>query len=218
MPAVAPFSRSATGWHRPCTPIDGLGVLRPTSREEVIATMTHDHRHDDPEHRDHDHDHDDDQEHGRADDTRVVERQTYVERDRPVAAGGYVPPPASPGQVNVNADGTRSVDPAYVETTRGPLYWARRVLTLLFTILAVLLAIRVILLLLVANQQNEIVDFVYGVTEPFVAPFRGIFAFETVQPGGGSVFDIAALVAFIGWLLIYLLLMAIMSLADRDRV
>ena len=164
--------------------------------------MTHDHRHDDPDHPDHEH----------ADETRVVERQTYVERERPVATG-YVPPvqPVG-GPVNVNADAT----PRYVEPVRGPMYWARRVLTLLGSVLAVLLAIRVILLLLVANQTNQVVDFVYGVTEPFVAPFRGIFAFELVQPGGGSVFDIAALVAFIGWLLIYLLLMAILSLADRD--
>jgi hypothetical protein len=45
-----------------------------------------------------------------------------------------------------------------------------------------------------------------------------MFAMDTVTPGGGSVFDIAALVALIGWLLIYLLLMAILRLVDRDRV
>ena len=167
--------------------------------------MTHDHRNDDPNDPGHDHDH--------TDETRVVERQTYVERERPVATG-YVPP-AQPvgGAVNVNS---APATPAYVEPARGPMYWARRVLTLLFSILTVLLAIRVILFLLVANQSNQIVDFVYGVTEPFVAPFRGIFAFDNVQPGGGIVFDIAAVVAFVGWLLIYLLLMAILSLADRD--
>jgi len=170
--------------------------------------MTHDHRHDEPGHGP------DDQAHDHGDETRVVERQTYVERERPVNAG-YVPPvqPAA-SQVNVNADGTRA---AYVEPSQGPLYWARRVLTLLFSILAVLLGIRVILFLLAANQQNQVVDFVYGVTEPFVAPFRGIFSFDQVTPGGGNVFDIAAVVAFIGWLLVYLLLMAILSLADRDR-
>jgi uncharacterized protein YggT (Ycf19 family) len=167
--------------------------------------MTNDHRHDDPDHQDHDHDH--------ADETRVVERQTYVERERPVSTG-YVPP-AQPAGGQVNVSSSRGTD--YVEPARSPLYWARRVLSLLFGILTVLLALRLILLLLVANQTNEIVDFVYGVTEPFVAPFRGIFAFDQVTPGGGSVFDIAAVVAFVGWLLIYLLLMAILSLADRDR-
>jgi uncharacterized protein YggT (Ycf19 family) len=147
-----------------------------------------------------------------ADDTRVVERQTYVERPAPQA---YATPPAGQGQVNV----TTGNGPGYVEPVApGPLYYARRIVSLLFGILAVLIGLRILLLLLVANQQNSIVDFVYGITEPFVAPFRGIFAIDQVTPGGGSVFDIGALVALVGWLLIYLLLMAILRLGDRDRV
>lgn len=152
------------------------------------------------------------------DDTHVVERQTYVERERPVADPGYVPPaqPVQPAgaQVNVNAD---AAGPTYVETAPGPLYWARRVLSLLFGILAVLIGLRILLLLLMANQTNSIVQFIYDITEPFVAPFRGVFALNEVSPGGASVFDIAAVVALIGWLLIYLLLMAILRLGDRDR-
>jgi len=149
------------------------------------------------------------------DDTRVVERQTYVERERP-AEPAYVPPAAQPAgsQVNVNSDSRG----AYTEPVGpGPLYYVRRVLSLFFGILAVLIALRILLLLFVANQSNNIVDFVYNVTEPFVAPFRGIFSFDAVSPGGGSVFDVAALVALIGWLLIYLLLMAILRLGDRGR-
>ena len=143
------------------------------------------------------------------DDTHVVERRTYVEREE-----GYVPPAQPAGsQVNVNA-----AEPTYVEPAGpGPLYWARRILSLLFGILAVLIGLRILLLLLVANESNAIVDFIYGVTEPFVAPFRGIFSMDQVSPGGGSVFDVAAVVALIGWLLIYLLLMAILGLGDRRR-
>lgn len=144
--------------------------------------------------------------------TRVVERQTYVEREPPVAEP-YPVPAAAP--VNVNAPTSRG----YAEPAgHGALYIVRRVLSLLFGILAVLIGLRILLLLLVANQTNSIVDFVYNVTEPFVAPFRGIFAMDMVTPGGGSVFDIAAVVALIGWLLIYLLLMAVLRLGDRDRV
>ena len=148
-----------------------------------------------------------------ADETRVVERDTYVERDR-VDDRGYVPPaqPAASPQVNVNA---ADRGPTYVDDSPGPMYYVRRVLSLLFTILAVLIGLRILLLLFVANQQNAIVDFVYDVTEPFVAPFRGIFNFDTVSPGGGSVLDVAAVVALIGWLLIYILLMAILRLGDR---
>ena len=146
--------------------------------------------------------------------TRVVERQTYVERERP-AVEPYPAQPAA-GPVNVNAASTSR---GYAEPAGpGPLYYARRVLSLLFGILAVLIGLRILLLLLVANETNSIVDFVYNVTQPFVEPFRGIFAFDAVTPGGGSVFDIAALVALVGWLLIYLLLVAILRLGDRDRV
>jgi uncharacterized protein YggT (Ycf19 family) len=144
------------------------------------------------------------------DDTRVVERETYVERPAPQT---YAAPPAGQGQVNVSSGG-----PAYVERAEpGPLAFASRILSLLFGILAVLIGLRILLLLLVANQTNSIVDFVYGITEPFVAPFRGVFAIDQVSPGGGSVFDIGALVALVGWFLIYLLLMAILRLGDRNR-
>jgi len=164
--------------------------------------MTHDHRND-PDHGDHpDHqDHPADPAH---DDTRVVERERYVERE--------AAPPAQPaGQVNVSSG--RGVA---VATSPSPLYYARRVLSLLFGILAVLLGLRILLLLFTANQGNAIVDFVYGATEPFVAPFRGIFDFNEVVVGDAT-FDVAALVALFGWALIYLLLMAILSLGDRTR-
>jgi uncharacterized protein YggT (Ycf19 family) len=149
------------------------------------------------------------------DQTPVVERQTYVERERPPErydpppASYANPPPAGP-QVNVNDRGGG----AYVDTSPGPLYYARRVLSLLFAILAVLMLLRIIFLLLVANISNPIVDFVLGVTEPFVAPFRGIFNFDNVSLGDATL-DIAALVALIGWFLIYLLIVAILSIGDR---
>ena len=147
--------------------------------------------------------------------TRVVERETYVERERPVAEPYVAQPAPGPGPVNVNAASSRG----YAEPAGpGPLAYVSRILSLLFGILAVLLGLRILLLLLVANETNTIVDFVYNVTEPFVAPFRGIFAIDQVTPGGGSVFDVAAVVALVGWLLIYLLLMAILRLGDRDRV
>jgi len=166
--------------------------------------MTHDHRHDPNDPADV-HDHPDEG-------TRVVERQTYVERPADPAPG-YVPPAVGGGQVNVNSQPAGYVATA---TTPGPLYYARRVVSLLFGILAVLIGLRILLLLLVANAGNSIVDFVYGVTEPFVAPFRGIFQFDQVVAGDAT-FDVAALVALIGWLLIYLLLIAILRLGDRGR-
>ena len=132
--------------------------------------------------------------------------QEYV---APVAAATTVPPPSQPTNVNVAPQQT------YVDSGPGGMYYARRIVSLLYGILATLLVIRIFLLLLVANQQNAIVDFVYSVTEPFVAPFRGMFALDAVSPGGASVFDVAALVALIAWTLIYALIMAILRIGDR---
>ena len=150
------------------------------------------------------------------DETHVVERETYVERQAPPAPAAYTPPPAAypPPQATSNVNVADS-GPAYVEAGPGPLYYARRVLSLLFGVLVTLILLRIVLLLLVANPGNSIVDFIYSVTEPFVAPFRGIFQFDVVVSGDRAL-DIAALVALIGWTLIYALIMAILRLADRD--
>jgi uncharacterized protein YggT (Ycf19 family) len=135
-----------------------------------------------------------------------VDDGTTVVEPAPVA---YSTPPPATSNVNVSGGG------GYVTTTSpGPLYWAKRVVSLLFGILFVLLAIRIVLLLLVANPGNAIVDFVYTVTEPFVAPFRGMFQIDQVVAGDATV-DFSAVVALIAWFLIYLLIMAILRIGDR---
>jgi hypothetical protein len=93
----------------------------------------------------------------------------------------------------------------------------RRVVTLLFGILQTLIVLRIVLLLLAANQDNGIVAFVLGVTDPFVEPFRGIFSLDTVAGRTESVFDLGAVVALIGWTLIEALVLAIVGLVDRRR-
>jgi uncharacterized protein YggT (Ycf19 family) len=138
----------------------------------------------------------------------VVERERYVERE-PVQPAG--------NQVNVNADRGGYARDVAVDSGPGPLYYVRRIVVLLFGILTVLIALRIILLLLGANAGNGLVDFVYGATEPFVAPFRGIFSFDQVTPNGTNVLDVGAAVALIGWLLIEALVLAILRIAEPAR-
>lgn len=129
--------------------------------------------------------------------------------------------PVDDGTHVVEREVVREERPTYVNTNTvadpGPMSLVKRIVSLLFGVLAVMIGLRILLLLIVANQSNAIVDFVYNVTEPLVAPFRGILSLDTVSPGGASVFDVAALVALIGWLLIYALIMAILRLGDRNR-
>ena len=134
---------------------------------------------------------------------QVIERERYVERDATPAAGS---------QVNVNAG---PATPAYVAVEPGPMYYAKRIVSFFFGVLMVLLLIRIVLLLGGANQDNGLVNMLMGITYPFVAPFYGVFNFDQVHATGQSVFEIAALVAMLGWGLIWALILGILSLADR---
>ena len=72
----------------------------------------------------------------------------------------------------------------------------------LFGILQVALILRIILLLLVANPGNDVVALILNITDPFVEPFRGMFSLDRVTADQGSVLDVAAIVALIGWTLV----------------
>ena len=107
-----------------------------------------------------------------------VETVERVERVVPVAP---VAPIAPAGQVNVN---TARTDPVWSVT---------RVVVLLFTVLEVLLLVRFILKFAAANADQALVSAIYGVTEPLVRPFQGIFAAVTSP----VVVDIPALLAIL---------------------
>ena len=139
----------------------------------------------------------------------------HVTEERVVTPAPVAPAAApSSDQVNVNAATGRTA--TYVDTGPTALTVVRRIVGLIFGVIIGLIVLRVILLLLGANSDNGIVDTIYGLSEPLVAPFRGIFALNTVSPNGVSTLDIAALVAIIGWLIIYLLVFAILKIPDRS--
>ena len=71
---------------------------------------------------------------------------------------------------------------------------AQRVVYYVGGIIVSILGLRLILLLLAANQGNAFVDFIYGLGGFFAAPFQGIFGTPAY---GSSVFDISTLVAII---------------------
>jgi uncharacterized protein YggT (Ycf19 family) len=88
----------------------------------------------------------------------------------------------------------------------------------LFGVLQVALILRIILLLLVANQGNDVVQLILTVTDPFVEPFRGMFQLDAVTADQGSRLDIAAIVALIGWTLVEMLVLALVRVFDRRTV
>jgi uncharacterized protein YggT (Ycf19 family) len=96
-----------------------------------------------------------------------------------------------------------------------PVDTVRRLVWLVFGVLQALIVLRFILLLLGANEGNDVVAFVIGVTDPFVEPFRGMFDLDSVSGASGSVLDVAALVALVAWTLVEALVLGIVGLADR---
>ena len=111
--------------------------------------------------------------------------------------------------------GSKRVTERTVETDGpGPVALATRIVTFAFGILQALLVLRIILLLLVANQGNEIVSFILGVTDPFVEPFIGMFDLNRVT-SGDQVLDVAAIVALIGWTLLEVVILAGIRIFSR---
>ena len=94
----------------------------------------------------------------------------------------------------------------------------QRFAALIFGIIQVLIILRIVLLLLIANRENEIVSAVLNVTSVLVEPFRGMFNLDHLS-ASGAVFDVAAVVALVGWTLIEALVLAIIRMgAGRGEV
>ena len=104
-----------------------------------------------------------------------------------------------------------------VVAATSPVDTTRRLVWLVFGVLQSLIVLRIVLLVLGANMENDIVAFIVGVTDPFVEPFRSMFGFDEVSGASAAVLDLAALVALLAWTLIEALVLGIVGLADRRR-
>lgn len=71
----------------------------------------------------------------------------------------------------------------------------RRIVYYIAGIIIAFLALRIVFLLLAANQGSAFVDFIYGVGGFFASPFYGIFSYQPSY--GQSTFEISSVVAII---------------------
>jgi nucleoside recognition membrane protein YjiH len=122
-------------------------------------------------------------------------------------------PPTDPGvttpATNVNVSTT--------SRSNSNMWTTSRVIALVFTVIEVLLLVRFVGKLLGANAAQGFVAAIYGITEPLVAPFRGIFT----QPDGTQMFEIASLLSIIFFVLVAALILAMVRAftgkrAERD--
>jgi hypothetical protein len=78
---------------------------------------------------------------------------------------------------------------------------ARRVAVLVFGLIQIVIGLRIVLLLLNARTGNFIVSLINNLGGVLIAPFEGILNSNALK-SGGSVLDIAAIVALVGWTII----------------
>jgi hypothetical protein len=93
----------------------------------------------------------------------------------------------------------------------------RRLVVLVFGIIQILIVLRIVLLLLNAREGNDLVSFILNASQVFVAPFVGIFNSDALH-AGGSVLDIAAIAALVGWTVLEWIVLWAVNLFRREPV
>jgi hypothetical protein len=92
-----------------------------------------------------------------------------------------------------------------------PYRVVERWIVFVFGLVQLLIGLRILLLLFAARESNDIVRFIYNVSEIFVGPFRGILRIDEVQ-SGQTALDVGAIVALVGWFVIELIVLALLRI------
>jgi hypothetical protein len=91
----------------------------------------------------------------------------------------------------------------------------RRIIVLLFGLIQIVIGLRIVLLLLDARTGNALVSGILDVSKIFVAPFEGILNSNALT-AGGSTLDVAAVVAFVGWTILELIVLWAIGIFRRE--
>jgi hypothetical protein len=92
---------------------------------------------------------------------------------------------------------------------------AGRIVILIFGIIQVFIVLRIILLLLDAREGNDLVSFILNTSQIFVGPFEGMLKTNALT-SGGSVLDVAAILALVGWTVLEALILAAVGIFRRE--
>jgi hypothetical protein len=119
-------------------------------------------------------------------------------------------PTGTAGQqtVQTNSRHTATTGPGASEMTR-------RIIMLVFGLIQVVIAARFVLLLLDAREANGLVSGILNISQLFVAPFEGILRTDSLH-AAGSVLDVTAVVAFVGWTVLELIVIWAVGIFRRE--
>ena len=119
-------------------------------------------------------------------------------------------PTATAGQETVRTDSRR-----IARSGPGGSELSRRIIILVFGLIQIVIGARIVLLLLDAREANDLVSGILNVSQLFVAPFEGILRTDALR-AAGSVLDITAIVAFVGWTLLELIVIWAVGIFRRE--
>jgi hypothetical protein len=91
----------------------------------------------------------------------------------------------------------------------------RRIVVLLFGLVQVVIGARFVLLLLNAREANGLVSGVLNLSQLFVAPFEGVLRTDALH-SAASIFDVTAVVAFVGWTVLELIVIWALGIFRRE--
>jgi hypothetical protein len=91
----------------------------------------------------------------------------------------------------------------------------RRIVLLVFGLIQVVIGLRFVLLLLDAREANGLVSGILNFSQLFVAPFEGILRTDALQ-ASGSILDVTAIVAFVGWTILELIAVWALGIFRRE--
>jgi hypothetical protein len=102
-------------------------------------------------------------------------------------------------------------------STSGPTgqEMTRRIVVLLFGLVQLVIGLRFVLLLLDAREANGLVSGILNFSQLFVAPFEGILRTDALT-ASGSILDVTAIVAFVGWTIVELIVLWIAGVFRRQ--
>ena len=92
----------------------------------------------------------------------------------------------------------------------------RRIVVLVFGLIQVVIGARIVLLLLDAREANGLVSGILNLSQLFVAPFEGILRTDALH-AGGSTFDVAAVLAIVGWTVLELIVIWAIGIFRRQQ-
>lgn len=134
---------------------------------------------------------------------------TQVDGD-PMVVDGTVPAATVPSTHRSAVVETTEIKPSGGEMLR-------RIVVLLFGIIQAFIILRIVLLLLNAREGNDLVSFILNTSQIFVAPFVGIFNTDALRESG-SILDIAAIAALVGWTILEVIVLWAVNLFKREPV